>query len=510
MADSTISNKVWNIAGILFDGGVSNSDYLEQITYLLFLKMVDEDMKMPEELRWNNWRDLELPADCDWSLLMSKSGEELKEHYGKILSLLSKKTGMIGEIYRGAQNKIQTPEHLRKVIQMIDGTQWNSLSEDVKGDIYESLLERIAQDTKSGAGQYFTPRALIKTIVKCVNPELGKVIVDPCCGSGGFLLAAKDFLQGKYTTMTGQQTDDLKLHTFYGTEIVPNTYRLCLMNLLLHDIGEFGGVPPIKCADSLASAPSDNDLCEYVMTNPPFGKKSSTTIEVQEEDKETGEVVTKIKKAQDNYVRADFIATTSNKQLNFLQHIKSLLKVGGTAAVVLPDNVLFEGGAGETIRKNILKTCDLHTILRLPTGLFYAQGVKANVLFFEKKPTSENAQTKEVWIYDYRTNVKHTLKQNPLRETDLQDFVDCYRPDDRHHRQETYHAESNPDGRWRKFTYDEVLGRDKTSLDITWIKQGEESEDLSLPELISIIKEKSNNITEAVAELEKLLENLES
>lgn len=510
MADSTISNKVWNIAGILFDGGVSNSDYLEQITYLLFLKMVDEDMKMPEELRWNNWRNLELPTDCDWSLLMSKSGEELKEHYGKILSLLSKKTGMIGEIYRGAQNKIQTPEHLRKVIQMIDGTQWNSLSEDVKGDIYESLLERIAQDTKSGAGQYFTPRALIKTIVKCVNPELGKVIVDPCCGSGGFLLAAKDFLQGKYTTMTGQQTDDLKLHTFYGTEIVPNTYRLCLMNLLLHGIGEFGGVPPIKCADSLASAPGDNDLCEYVMTNPPFGKKSSTTIEVQEEDKETGEVVTKIKKAQDNYVRADFIATTSNKQLNFLQHIKSLLKVGGTAAVVLPDNVLFEGGAGETIRKNILKTCDLHTILRLPTGLFYAQGVKANVLFFEKKPTSENAQTKEVWIYDYRTNVKHTLKQNPLRETDLQDFVDCYRPDDRHHRQETYHAESNPDGRWRKFTYDEVLGRDKTSLDITWIKQGEESEDLSLPELISIIKEKSNNITEAVAELEKLLENLES
>ena len=510
MADSTISNKVWNIAGILFDGGVSNSDYLEQITYLLFLKMVDEDMKMPEELRWNNWRNLELPTDCDWSLLMSKSGEELKEHYGKILSLLSKKTGMIGEIYRGAQNKIQTPEHLRKVIQMIDGTQWNSLSEDVKGDIYESLLERIAQDTKSGAGQYFTPRALIKTIVKCVNPELGKVIVDPCCGSGGFLLAAKDFLQGKYTTMTGQQTDDLKLHTFYGTEIVPNTYRLCLMNLLLHGIGEFGGVPPIKCADSLASAPGDNDLCEYVMTNPPFGKKSSTTIEVQEEDKETGEVVTKIKKAQDNYVRADFIATTSNKQLNFLQHIKSLLKVGGTAAVVLPDNVLFEGGAGETIRKNILKTCDLHTILRLPTGLFYAQGVKANVLFFEKKPTSENAQTKEVWIYDYRTNVKHTLKQNPLRETDLQDFVDCYRPDDRHHRQETYHAESNPDGRWRRFTYDEVLGRDKTSLDITWIKQGEESEDLSLPELISIIKEKSNNITEAVAELEKLLENLES
>ena len=510
MADSTISNKVWNIAGILFDGGVSNSDYLEQITYLLFLKMVDEDMKMPEELRWNNWRNLELPTDCDWSLLMSKSGEELKEHYGKILSLLSKKTGMIGEIYRGAQNKIQTPEHLRKVIQMIDGTQWNSLSEDVKGDIYESLLERIAQDTKSGAGQYFTPRALIKTIVKCVNPELGKVIVDPCCGSGGFLLAAKDFLQGKYTTMTGQQTDDLKLHTFYGTEIVPNTYRLCLMNLLLHGIGEFGGVPPIKCADSLASAPGDNDLCEYVMTNPPFGKKSSTTIEVKEEDKETGEVVTKIKKAQDNYVRADFIATTSNKQLNFLQHIKSLLKVGGTAAVVLPDNVLFEGGAGETIRKNILKTCDLHTILRLPTGLFYAQGVKANVLFFEKKPTSENAQTKEVWIYDYRTNVKHTLKQNPLRETDLQDFVDCYRPDDRHHRQETYHAESNPDGRWRKFTYDEVLGRDKTSLDITWIKQGEESEDLSLPELISIIKEKSNNITEAVAELEKLLENLES
>ena len=509
MADSTISNKVWNIAGILFDGGVSNSDYLEQITYLLFLKMVDENMKMPEELRWNNWRNLDLPADCDWSLLMSKSGEELKEHYAKILTMLSKKTGMIGEIYRGAQNKIQTPEHLRKVIQMINDTEWNGLSEDVKGDIYESLLERIAQDTKSGAGQYFTPRALIKTIVKCVNPELNKKIVDPCCGSGGFLLAAKDFLQNKYPTMTGQQTENLKQNTFYGTEIVPNTYRLCLMNLLLHGIGEFGGKPPIKCADSLASAPGDNDLCEYVMTNPPFGKKSSTTIEVREEDKETGEIVTKIKKAQNNYVRTDFITTTSNKQLNFVQHIKSLLKTNGTAAVVLPDNVLFESGAGETIRKNLLDTCDLHTILRLPTGLFYAQGVKANVLFFDKKPASAQKQTKEVWIYDYRTNIKHTLKQNPLEEHHLQEFINCYRPDDRHHRTETYNAETNPEGRWRRFTYDEIITRDKTSLDITWIKQGEDSDDRSLAELMADIKDKSQTISAAVLELEKLLTKIE-
>lgn len=504
MADSKISNKVWQIATVLMEAGVSNSDYLEQITFLLFLKMVDENLHLPQMFKWKN---IDLPDDCTWESLVPKSGDELKEHYNHVLTTLSKKTGMIGEIYRGAQNKIQFPVQLRRVIDMINGIEWGELSEDVKGDIYESLLERIAQDTKSGAGQYFTPRALIKTIVKCVNPVIGKTVVDPCCGSGGFLLATKSYMEQQ--NPTGEDENKLKDATFYGNEIVPSTYRLCLMNLLLHGIGEFGGTPPIKCVDSLASQPSATDLCDYVLTNPPFGKKSSITIEVVEKDEETGEETIKLKKERENYVRNDFIAITSNKQLNFVQHIKSLLKVGGTAAVVLPDNVLFESSSGETIRKNLLNSCDLHTILRLPTGIFYKPGVKANVLFFDKKPASSVNQTKEIWFYDYRTNIKHTLKQNPLTEASLDDFVKCYNPTDRYHRTETYDAENNPQGRWRKYSVDEIIARDKTSLDITWIKQGGEVDDRSLAELIADIEDKSDTIANAVTELQKLLANIE-
>lgn len=508
MADTVISNKVWNIAGVLMDAGVSNSDYLEQITFLLFLKMVDENKRTDEE--WRLFNDIPLPEGFSWGELNSKSGQELKEYYDKMLSTFAKQSGMIGEIYRNAQNKIQTPVHLKKVISMIDGIEWNTLSEDVKGDIYEGLLEKIAQDTKSGAGQYFTPRALINVIVRCVNPTLGKKITDPCCGSGGFLLSTKKFLMDKYKVQEGEKMEKLKNGTFFGNEIVPNTYRLCLMNLLLHGIGEFGGKSPIACKDSLATQPSDSDLTDFVLTNPPFGKKSSTTVEKEIVDKETGEVTTKLTKEREVYSRPDFIATTTNKQLNFVQHIKSLLKVGGTAAVVLPDNVLFESGAGETIRKNLLNTCDLHTILRLPSGLFYAQGVKANVLFFEKKPASSQNQTKEVWIYDYRTNIKHTLKQNPLEEHHLQEFIECYRPEDRHHRTETYNSETNPEGRWRRYTYDEIIARDKTSLDISWIKKGDEIDDVSLTDLLTLLQSKSDMISDAVNKLNGLLGSIEA
>lgn len=504
MADSKISNKVWQIATILMDAGVSNSDYLEQITFMLFLKMVDENLKLPA---FKHWKNIDLPEECSWELLRSKKGEELKEYYSSILTKLSKKTGMIGEIYRGAQNRINSPVHIAKVISMIDGIEWGQLSEDVKGDIYESLLERIAQDTKSGAGQYFTPRALINIIVKCVNPTVGKTVIDPCCGSGGFLLSAKSFMSGNKEN-SREDSIRLKLSTFFGNEIVPSTYRLCLMNLLLHGIGEFGGQPPIKCQDSLAFAPGDNDHYDYVLTNPPFGKKSANVIETEEEDKETGEKVTKIKREVENYQRTDFIATTSNKQLNFVQHIKSLLKDGGTAAVVLPDNVLFEGGAGETIRKNLLDTCNLHTILRLPTGVFYAQGVKANVVFFEKRPANPLPQTREVWIYDYRTNIRHTLKQQPLTEGSLEDFVKCYADGKLYNRVETFNAETNPNGRWRKFNYDDIVQREKTSLDITWIKQGEDVEEVSLGELLEAIQEKSDNIAKAVTELKTLFAQL--
>lgn len=509
MAESQISNKIWNIASVLRDGGVSYSDYLEQITFLLFLKMIDENVKMGEidpDLQIFSMDGIDLPEDFKWSNLASLEGSDLLYYYAKLLNDLSKRKGMIGEIYRGARNKVEKASLLKKVIDMINNVEWNGLSQDVKGDIYEGLLQRIAQDTRSGAGQYFTPRSLIDVIVKCVSPRINENtrIADPCCGSGGFLLAVRKFFGETHSESLNAALRD---KVFHGTEYVDSTYRMCLMNLLLHGIGTFNGIPPIKCQDSLAHAPSENELCDYVLTNPPFGKKSAQTIEVEKKDKD-GNTVTVLEKEKDNYSRQDFIAITSNKQLNFVQHIKSMLRVGGQAAVVLPDNVLFEGNAGEVIRQNLLKTCDLHTILRLPTGIFYAQGVKANVLFFEKRPASEVTHTREVWFYDYRTNVKHTLKQNPLKETDLQEFIDCYNPLDRHHRKETYNAESNPTGRWRRFTIDEILKRDKTSLDITWIKPEADEVDYSLPELIGIIQEKGHNIKTAIDELVNLLADI--
>lgn len=494
MAESQISNKIWNIAGILRDGGVSYGDYLEQITFLLFLKMVDENKKMANidpELQMFSMEGMDLPDNFDWNQLSTLQGSELIEQYESLLSDLSKRKGMIGEIYRGARNKVEKASLLKKVVDMIDAVDWSSQSEDVKGDIYESLLQRIAQDTKSGAGQYFTPRALINVIVKCINPQITEdtKIADPCCGSGGFLLAARKYIGNVQSERLNKAIQE---SVFHGTEYVESTYRMCLMNLLLHGIGTFNGIPPIKCQDSLAHAPGDGDLCNYVLTNPPFGNKSAQTIEVEKKDKD-GNVVTVLEKEKENYSRQDFIATTSNKQLNFVQHIKSMLKVGGQAAVVLPDNVLFEGNAGEVIRQNLLKTCDLHTILRLPAGIFYAQTVKANVLFFEKRPASDTVHTKDVWIYDYRTNVHHTLKQNPLKESDLDDFVACYNPADRRKRKATYDPETNPEGRWRKYSYDEVIARDKTSLQFSWIKsQDADDFGLSMREQLNYLNSAKN------------------
>lgn len=336
------------------------------------------------------------------------------------------------------------------------------MGSDVKGDIYEGLLEKNAEDTKSGAGQYFTPRALIKAMVECVRPEPMKSIHDPACGTGGFLLAAYDYLTHHHK-LDRDQKAFLKNSTFSGNEIVASTRRMCLMNMFLHNIGEIDGDTFISPNDALIS--DEGIRVDYVLANPPFGKKSSMTI-----TNEDGE-----QKKQDlSYNRQDFWATTSNKQLNFLQHIRTLLKINGEAAVVLPDNVLFEGGAGETVRKELMKTTDLHTILRLPTGIFYANGVKANVLFFDNKPASRDPWTKEVWVYDYRTNVHHTLKKKTMQLSDLQAFIDCYNPENRHKRKQTWSEEptktTGPDGRWRKFSYEEIIARDKTNLDIFWLK----------------------------------------
>lgn len=490
MSQVAINQKIWSMATHLMNEGVSNSDYLEQLTYLLFLKMADEFNRPPYD------RNIGIPNDCSWDSLKTKSGAELFEHYKYILDTLAKQSGTLQQIYVGAQNKINTPAVLFKIIQMIDAENWSAMSSDVKGDIYEGLLAKIAEDTKTGAGQYFTPRALINTMVKCVRPRAGKTIADPCCGSGGFLLAAKDFIM-KDHSLNRNDKEFLKYHTFRGWEIVQSTYRLCLMNLFLHNISDFEGVPPITRNDSLLSDPSER--FDYVLTNPPFGKKSALTFTNEEGEQEQEDLV---------YNRQDFCATTSNKQLNFVQHIRTILKVGGTAAVVLPDNVLFEGGAGETVRKKLLETTDLHTILRLPTGIFYAQGVKANVIFFENKTASPTHQTKEVWIYDYRTNVKHTLKKSPLKESDLDDFVKCYNPENRFNREETWSPES-PTGRWRRYMYDEIIARDKTSLDITWLKSGEDTVDYSLAELMTMIEEKSNNILQAVSSLKKIIDNID-
>ncbi len=489
MAESNISQKIWNMAGVLMDDGISNADYLEQLTYLIFLKMADEYSKPPYN------RDLGIPVGFAWEDLADKSGSALAEQYKNTLEALAKQGGALQEIYTDAQNKISKPAILHKVIKMIGSENWTSMTEDVKGEIYESLLSRIAEDTKSGAGQYFTPRALINAIVTCVRPQPQKTITDPCCGSGGFLLSAKDFIENHYD-LDREQKAFLKEKAFSGYELVRNTYRLCLMNLFLHNIGSLTGIVPITRNDSLLTHP--NEHFDYVLTNPPFGKKSSLTFENEDGEQEKEDLV---------YNRQDFWATSSNKQLNFVQHIRSILKVGGTAAVVLPDNVLFEGGAGETIRKKLLQTCNVHTVLRLPTGIFYRPGVKANVIFFENCPASADHHTKDVWFYDLRTNMRFTLKKNPLRLADLEDFIACYNPENINKRTETY-SDTTPDGRWRKYSYDDIVKRDKTSLDIFWIKDKSLADLDNLPppeELAQDIMENLQNALESFGEVVRKL-----
>ena len=362
----------------------------------------------------------------------------------------------------------------RLVVDLIDAENWSAMGADVKGDAYEGLLEKNAQDTKSGAGQYFTPRALIQTMVDCIAPKPGEAICDPACGTGGFLFCAHNYVADHNPNLTREQKKHLKENALRGWELVQSTARLAAMNLMLHGIGSDKAVP-IVVADALAADPSER--FEVVLANPPFGKKSSTMITGAE-----GKVSTE----KDVIERDDFWATTSNKQLNFVQHIKTLLKQHGRAAVVVPDNVLFEGGAGETIRKKLLHECDVHTLLRLPTGLFYAQGVKANVIFFERKPASETPWTKKLWIYDLRTNKHYTLKTSPMQREDLDDFVACYNPANRHDRKPTWSAE-NPDGRWRTYDYDELIARDKASLDIFWLRDDSlaDSDNLPPPDVIA-------------------------
>src|SRR3954467_556523 len=464
---NALVQKLWNYCNILRDDGLSYGDYVEQLTFLLFLKMADEQAKPPFN------KISPIPKGYGWISLLKLDGDDLEIHYRHTLEELGKRSGMLGVIFRKAQNKIQDPAKLRRlIVDLIDKEQWSSLSADVKGDAYEGLLQKNAEDVKGGAGQYFTPRPLIAAMVDAVSPQPGQTICDPACGTGGFLLAAHDYI-AKHYQLDRAQKKKLKSGTFLGIELVDSVTRLCAMNLLLHGIGsEADGQTlesglPVVTKDALAEKHGEYDI---VLANPPFGKKSSVTIvnEAGETSKESLIIN-----------RDDFWASTSNKQLNFLQHIFTILKQHGRAAVVLPDNVLFEGGAGETIRRALLKQADVHTLLRLPTGIFYAQGVKANVLFFDRKPAQEKPWTTKLWIYDLRTNKHFTLKESTLKREDLDDFVACYNPKNRHQRKESE--------RFKSFTYEELTKRDKVNLDIFWLKDEalEESANLPAPEVIA-------------------------
>ena len=466
--ETTLTKKVWTLATTLAGQGIGFTDYITQLTYLLFLKMDNENTEMFGE-------DSAIPEGYRWSDLIELDGLDLIAQYESTLKKLSQEENLIGTIFVKAQNKIDKPVYLKKVITMINGEQWLVMDGDVKGAIYESILEKNGQDKKSGAGQYFTPRSLIQAMVDVAQPKIGETVCDPACGTGGFLLAAYDYMKNQ--SQDKAKRDFLRDKALHGYDNTALVVTLASMNLYLHGIGTDRS--PILCQDSLEKSP--DTLVDVILANPPFGTRPAGSVDID---------------------RNDFYVETKNNQLNFLQHIMLMLKNTGRAAVVLPDNVLFEGGAGETIRKKLLEDFNLHTILRLPTGIFYAQGVKANVLFFQK-----GTSTKNVWYYDYRTGIKHTLATKPMQRQHLDDFVKCYHAEDISQRKETY-SEENPNGRWRKYPVSELLKRDKTSLDISWIKQTDDDDDLSLAELMSTIQQKSDNISKAVAELQKLLSNI--
>ncbi|MCU1498528.1 MAG: Site-specific DNA-methyltransferase (adenine-specific) [Acidimicrobiales bacterium] len=480
-------DKLWNFCNLLRDDGVSTIDYTEQLTFLLFLKIAHE-----RETRPLNPEQI-VPPECSWQRLLDADGDELEVTYRHILEDLARQTGTLGVIFRKAQNKIQDPAKLKRLIsELIDKENWSATGVDIKGDAYEGLLAKGAEDIKSGAGQYFTPRALIAALVECVQPTVDDTVVDPGCGTGGFLLAAYAYAARDAERFTPAQKDHLRNGFVSGFELVDGTARLAAMNMLLHGMASANGPSPIEVRDALTADPGRR--WSVVLANPPFGTKSS--VKMVGDDGTT---------AKDNLeiVRDDFWVTTSNKQLNFVQHIKTILDTHGRAAVVLPDNVLFEGGAGETLRKRLLKEFEVHTLLRLPTGIFYKPGVKANVLFFDKRPAREDGApwTEKLWVYDFRTNQHFTMKQNPLRAEHLADFVKAYCPG----RPRSEREESD---RFRSFTYDELIARDKTNLDLIWLKDDslEDAADLPAPEVLAL--EIAEELEAALLEINAIVASL--
>jgi type I restriction enzyme M protein len=474
MNSQSLVAKVWNFAHVLRDQGVSYQAYISQISYLLFLKMDEERMQQIGEASM-------LPEGSRWADIKDLTGEALASRYTRLLETLSRQPGIIGAIFLKAQNEIQDPAKLNRLVGLIDGETWLGLPVDVKGEIYEGLLARNAEDVKSGAGQYFTPRPLIEAIVEVVDPEPRQTIHDPACGTAGFLLAAWEHMK-KHPKARDKAVYSALKNKFSGIDIVPEVVRLAAMNLYLHGITGVDSI--VEAKDALLGV--GGKTYDIVLTNPPFGKKQSYRIV-----RDDGEIDSE----REDYDRADFFVTTSNKQLNFLQHIMTVLAPTGEAAVVMPDNVLFEGGAGETIRRRLLRNFDFHTLLRLPTGIFYKQGVKANVLFFDKRPPSEETATKALWIYDLRTNKGFTLKERPMTRADLDDFVACYRSGRRSERTES--------ACFKRFPIEALLSRDKVNLDIFWLKD----ETLDDPDLLPPPAEVAAEIVDS---LETALERFRS
>ena len=463
-SEATLVKKVWDIANVLAAAGVGFTDYITQLTYILFLKMDDEK----ESLGLGS----SIAEGYKWKELVDLNGPDLVEKYEEILSELAKVDGLIGTIFTKASNKISSPVHLKKVIQMVGEENWYMMEGDFKGAIYEAILEKNGQDKKSGAGQYFTPRALIKAMVDVTDPKITETVADPACGTGGFLLAAFDHMKPQSKEIEKQNF--LKNNAFFGADNTPLVVTLASMNLYLHDIGTTKS--PIVCQDSLLD--TSDKMYDVILANPPFGTRPQGSGEV-------------------NTVRTDFIKTSDN-QVNFLQHIMSIVKTGGRVAVVLPDNVLTDANATAKVREKLLKDFNLHTILRLPTGIFYANGVKTNVLFFEK-----GEETKDIWVYDYRTGIKHTMATKPMTREHLNEFVECFCSGHLEDRIPTY-SEENPNGRWRKFSQEEVYSRDLLKLDFKWLDL-EEKDDRTIGELLSDMQEKATSITDAVAKLQEIL-----
>jgi type I restriction enzyme M protein len=465
---SALVQKVWSCAHVLKDDGLAFMDYTEQITYLLFLKMAWEQRDAGAT---------EIPPRYSWHALKAITDDKKRlERYHQGVRKLSEQPGLLGIIFTKPQSKISDPAKLRLLIQMIDSEDWAGMDVDVKGQVYEGLLAKNADDVRGGAGQYFTPRPVIRAIVEVMRPEPSMRISDPACGTGGFLLAAYEYLKPRATNP--KESIYLRTRALHGVDLVPNVARLCAMNLFLHGIGTDHRYPVVSICDSLESRAEPVDM---VLTNPPFGKKSSFTIIGA-----SGKALTD----RISYKRPDFWATTSNKQLNFLQHVHSMLKETGRAAIVVPDNVLFEGGAGEKIRRTLLERCEVHTLLRLPTGIWYSPGVKANVLFLDKKPLGKAPATKEIWVYDLRSNRNFSIRKRPISNEDLQNFVQCYRAHDRIQRKET--------DEFRCFKYSTIIARDKANLDIHWRGQKEKQTSRSTPQ--ALMKEILTDLEDAMKE----------